>query len=266
MANYTPEDTRRADFILRSMLNYELSKDVMASAGSGDFGRGERRQVEHIPDDLVLVDLQADVKEFSKDIKLSRYLRVPMPAFEINGEKVPVSFAYALSYHAGPFDRTVRTDHWEAPYTREYLSDAFRMLYNENAFGFIWIEQFEAENAFRKPATDFIATRLAGLRTLKNEDHVLLRFPQLLGKNAAPTPGCNFKVTSNSQGLRVFWSGAYYVSPSYFSHPTSPASSVLQSGTYIFGVDGGAYGNNIQWDKNAVVSLPGNITQLHLNY
>ena len=79
------------------------------------------------------------------------------------------------------------------------------------------------------------------------------------------TPGCNFTVSTNSTGLRVFWSGAYRVSPNYFNHPTTPTVSVLQSGTYVFGVDGGAYGNQIQWDLNAVVTLPGN-PNVHLNY
>lgn len=79
------------------------------------------------------------------------------------------------------------------------------------------------------------------------------------------TPGCHFTVSTNSSGLRVFWSGAYYVTPNNFNHPTTPTSSVLQSGTFIFGVDGGAYGNSVQWDLNLVVTLPG-LPYAHLNF
>src|SRR3546814_13319664 len=67
----------------------------------------------------------------------------------------------------------------------------------------------------------------------------LLRILQRNRGKYIQTPGCNFTVTTNSPGLRVFWSGAYWISPRYFGHPTSPTLSVLQSGTYIFGVAGG---------------------------
>jgi hypothetical protein len=46
--------------------------------------------------------------------------------------------------------------------------------------------------------------------------------------------GCSFSVSSKSPDLRVFWSGTYYIFPSYFGHPTTPTVSVLQPGTYIF--------------------------------
>jgi hypothetical protein len=55
------------------------------------------------------------------------------------------------------------------------------------------------------------------------------------------------------------------LSPNYFSHPTTPTIGVLQSGTYVFGVDGGAYGNQLQWDLRTVVTLPGS-RYAHLNY
>ena len=77
-------------------------------------------------------------------------------------------------------------------------------------------------------------------------------------------PGCSFEVSSNSTGLRVFWSGSYFISANYFKHPTSPVFGVLQSGTYIFGVDGGDYGNEVRLDTVAVCSLPGE-PSVHLN-
>ena len=93
----------------------------------------------------------------------------------------------------------------------------------------------------------------------------MLSLPRRARSSPIPTPGCNFTVTTNSSGLRVLWSGAYRISGNYFSHPTTPTASVLQSGSYIFGVDGGAYGTNAQWDKKAVVTLPGR-PSMHLNF
>lgn len=83
--------------------------------------------------------------------------------------------------------------------------------------------------------------------------------------SSSTTPGCTFSVNAISSGLRVHWSGAYRISGNYFSHPTSPASSVLQSGVYIFGVDGGAY-TSPRWDTCTKVTLPGPHTSIMLNY
>jgi hypothetical protein len=142
---------------------------------------------------------------------------------------------------------------------------------------------------FREQASSFLATRMAGVRELREEgaersaprmatagggfDYeeeekpppVTLKVAQRVGGNNVNTPGCEFEVSTDSCGLRVFWSGAYRESPNFFNRPTSPTSSVLQSGTYMFGVDGGDYGNVIQWDRNAIVALPG-LPSVHLNF
>jgi hypothetical protein len=78
-------------------------------------------------------------------------------------------------------------------------------------------------------------------------------------------PGCDFVVSTDTGGLRVLFSGAYRLTGNNFGHPTSPVSRVLQAGDYFFGVDGGPYGHDIQWDLNAIVTLPGP-PSVHLNY
>jgi hypothetical protein len=129
-----------------------------------------------------------------------------------------------------------------------------------------WIDREEAADTFRRRSIGFLLSRIAGVRSLAEEASPSIRLPQLLGGPPIITPGCHFNVTTNSNGLRVFWSGSSYISPTYFGHPTSPATSILQSGSYVFGVDGCAYGSNIQCDTNATVSLPGPKTSIHLNY
>jgi hypothetical protein len=152
----------------------------------------------------------------------------------------------------------------------ERFIEMFRHFEQDNQFDSIGA--MEAQEIFKSRAINFLATRMDSVRNFRERgfeenwgQHALLSFRQKAGGPKVTTPGCSFNVSTNSNGLRVFWSGAYYISPNYFSHPTSPATSVLQSGIYLFGVDGGVYGNTIQWDVSAVVSLPGN-PYIHLNY
>ena len=59
-------------------------------------------------------------------------------------------------------------------------------------------------------------------------------------------------------------SGCRVTTGQYFGAPTTPAIGTLQSGTYVFGVDGGAY-TSVQWDKTAICTLPGQ-PSVHLNF
>jgi hypothetical protein len=87
-----------------------------------------------------------------------------------------------------------------------------------------------------------------------------------MGGPPTQVSGCRFSVHTNSPGLSAYWSGAYYISPNNLGGPTTPAVGVIQAGTYVFGINGGAYGNKtVQWDTNKVCSLPG-VPSVHLQY
>jgi hypothetical protein len=138
--------------------------------------------------------------------------------------------------------------------------------------GYTTIDRGEATASFARRAMDFLAGRVAAVRNWRNGGYqrpwpgaTVLNLRPLMTAPPAPVPGCHFTVSTLSNGLRVFWSGAYFISPNNFNSPTTPTTSVLQTGNYIFGVDGGAYGNTIQWDQNLVVSLPGT-PYAHLNF
>jgi hypothetical protein len=259
MADYSPEDASRAELIVSQLLQAEADPE-----------REGRVELQVQPENLVLFDVQSIIRQFTADTRLLTYFGADVPALEFVGQSVPVSLNYALGQFAGLV-------WWSPPFTsvpvwridqnyRDYLYFTLTRLRVEPGFlEFAWLKLEEAQNVFRTRTIDFVATRIAGLRYF-SEIPTFLQLPRLFGGSPTPTPGCNFTVTTNTNGLRVFWSGASYIVPSYFSHPTSPASSVLQSGNYVFGVDGGAYGNNIQWDRNAAITLPGSKTQVHLNY
>lgn len=228
--------------------------------------------------DIVIYDLERDTMDFLNDLELLEDLGMDMPAIRVSGEYlVPIS----LSFFAGleglwpSPEKLVERRKWRRYRTyyeilREVL---YELKYSQNSVdlsdGIEPISRSEAHATFLSRATDFLETRIAAVKAFDRQDRglmwSLLSLPQKVGGPKVTTPGCHFTVTSNSPGLRVFWTGAYRISKNYFSSPTSPTASILQSGTYMFGVDGGAYGNAIQWDTNAVVSLPGN-PQIHLNY
>jgi len=259
MAEYSRQDAEYAANVVRRLLNRE----------------SEGLELEP---DVAVSDVESDASAFSDELALLEDLNANVPAVRISEEKVPVSLSFAFGRSAGwpllpPFGPRLERPWRRHPFFYEYAYDYLRTILREDREfdGFTSLNREEARETFLRRATDFVANRIASVRIFRNRGAQtwhgvsFLSFRQLLRGQQITTPGCNFTVSSNSSGLRVFWSGAYYVTPNYFSHPTSPTAGVLQSGTYIFGIDGGAYGNNIQWDLNSVISLPGS-PHVHLNY
>lgn len=256
MAEYSRQDAEYAANVVRRLLGREA--DGL-----------------ELEPDVAVSDVESDAGAFSDELALLEEFNANVPAVRIAGEKVPVSLNLALGQSVGwplfpPALRLKRP--WRRdPFFYEYAYDYLRSIQDRELDGLTSLSREEARETFLRRATDFVANRIAAVRVFRDSGGQtwngvsFLSFRQLLRGRQITTPGCNFTVSSNSGGLRVFWSGAYYVTPNYFSHPTSPTAGVLQSGTYIFGIDGGAYGNNIQWDLNSVISLPGS-PHVHLNY
>jgi hypothetical protein len=259
MAEYSREDARNATRIVESLLS----------------GEAEGLSLEQ---DLAVSDLESDANVFSGELALLEDYDIDFPAARIGDRKVPVSLRLIVGQSDGlfPFNRggTKQDRYWRRhPYFYEEMYHFLRSrLRDGRPNEFTTMSREEARTTFVERASDFLATRIVSVRGFRDNlsqrdwnSPSMLTFRQMLGGAPVVTPGCHFTVSTNSSGLRVFWSGAYFVTPNNFSSPTTPTSSVLQSGTYIFGVDGGAYGNTIQWDLNLVVSLPG-IPNAHLNY
>lgn len=226
---------------------------------------------------LVVSDIESDAAEFAAELQLLEEIGVDAPAVRVGEEElVPVALSLIAgpSWPFSPLVGGVRSPRWRGhPFFHEWAYFYLRSLFDESERfrAFVTMSREEARSTFVRRAADFLATRLAAVHDFERQRSgrwssiSFLNVFQRAGGARVSTPGCHFTVSTNSSGLRVFWSGAYRVSPNYFSHPTTPTLGVLQSGTYIFGVDGGGYGNQIQWDLNAVVTLPGS-PHAHLNY
>jgi hypothetical protein len=261
MADYSRQDATYARDIMRRLMS------------------GEADKLELRPD-FAISDVESHANMFTAELDLLRGFGANVPAVIIEEEAVPVSLDLAITggadrtFLASPLGLNARS--WRRNrFIYEFAYEFFHRLRDKRPIdGIASMKPEEARRTFVRRATKFVATRLASVRRFRDDGPntpwrgqaaSMLNIRQRVGGPRIGTPGCNFTVSTNSNGLRVFWSGAYYVTPNNFNHPTSPTSSVLQSGTYVFGVDGGAYGNVIQWDLSAVASLPG-LPSVHLNF
>lgn len=258
MADYSNEDSAYAETIVSRLINRETE--------GMELGPG-----------LAVSDVEENANQFSDELTFLEEIDAGVPAVRIAEETVPVSLqvAFGNTYHSSPltfFGFGKGRDRFRHPFFYEEMYNLRSLLREGRINGFALMDRQEARSTFQRRAIDFVATRVAAVRGLQNNGPwpawhraTLLSLRQFVQGSPVATPGCHFTVSTNSSGLRVFWSGAYYVSPNNFNSPTTPTTSVLQAGTYIFGVDGGAYGNTIQWDLNLVASLPGP-PLAHLNF
>lgn len=251
MAEYNERDAERAEKIIAGVFEGERR--------GGEFEEG-----------LSIADIEDDTALFRAELNIVESTDSYFPALEIADGLVPVSLT-SFFYDAGPpitRHLSLRTPFWDiySDWMRYALRDRARIFGDEPT-----LSPGQARESFFDRARIFLATRLAGLRSRPSAGAPpgpppTLNLPQFLGGPPTSTvAGCHFSVKTNSPGLAVYWSGAYFISANYLGSPTSPAVGVLQAGTYVFGINGGAYGNRVRWDKKKVCSLPG-LPSVHLPY
>ena len=222
---------------------------------------------------LSIVDMQQDLIEFQDDIALLKEIDERFPALVIDEVGIPISLSsFGLGWPSAPsFFGDSQYREYKKSFVKNLIDNikpnVTRVFGNIENFSLLELDQAHAN--FRANLTISLALRMTTVKqSFSIERHpstVIAKLPPRIGVAANSTIGCQFTVTSNAAGLRVFWSGAYYIKAHFFGSPTTPITGVLQSGNYIFGVDGGLYGNSIQWDQQAICSLPGAPT-VHLNF
>lgn len=255
MAEYSEADRQQAQRYVEALL------------GDSDASTGELEQ------GFSIADVQRHARQFIAELEFVDRIGEKFPTISIgDGVRIPVS----LSTYSG-IDLIGHDLYFGLSRSpSSLLYDLFYSFRRDPHREFEFVQTESARKYFISGATDFLATRLSAVRNWFHSESgrstphggpppSQLTFPPRNGRPPTSVPGCFFSVFSNTQMLSAYWSGAYYLSSNYFCHPTSPAQSILQAGTYIFGVNGGAYGNNIQWGTQSVCSLPGN-SSVHLNY
>ena len=233
-------------------------------------------RVEALPSGLSILDLELHAAQFRAEIALLEVLRRDFPAMSLDEEyRVPVSLAVTFPYLFGP-PLTVpplaprrhllryvdRYFHLFGPELDRILDE----LYERS--NLVPLKLRDAQRIFVERASESLSHRVANAQGADEDPPdaaTTISIPPTGGAAATLVAACRFTVSTNTSGLRVFWSGAYYITTGqYFGAPTTPAIGTLQSGTYVFGVDGGAY-TSVQWDKTAICTLPGQ-PSVHLNF
>jgi hypothetical protein len=227
-----------------------------------------------LPGNVSIADMEAHAAEFLDDLYLLGLVGMDVPIVRVGDDAaVPVALSVlGLKPPVGLHLRNARRKLITPPFLLDYL-DYLRASLKYAARAFADWELAPAEvvrESFLRGAADTLVARIGAARRLAEHGEAganagVLNLLQRKGGSRVKACGCPITVTSNTPGLRVFWSGAYFVSPNYFGHPTSPASGVLQAGAYIFGVDGGAYAGQVQWDTATTCALPDR-PSVHLDF
>lgn len=256
MDDYTDDELKRAKNILEGFRTED-----------------GRREFLDIEDGLSVADLQEHAGEFYDDFELLESVGLEFPAMRLGSKgRVPVALSEIVSIW--PRRRSLTLRFWHYGYRlgslREVLSEEMRRWKDRLGESAAMLSRPEAQKAFVSRASEFLASRFAGVRMFNDgvppgEPSPELSIPKFVGGPPTKIPGCLFEVHTKSPGLAAYWSGAYFISSNYHGAPTTPAKGVLQADTYIFGVSGGAYGSAIQWDSNAVCTLPGTAS-VHLHF
>lgn len=249
MGDYTDDDLKRARGIVEGLRTEE----------------GRERRLRDLEDGLSVADLQAHAEQFYDDLDLLEYVGLDFPAVRLGDKRlVPVALSEVTRDSVPTSGIPVRL--WRPMFPSSYLRD---MLYEElrrtmRRFGdaATTLSPSEARNTFVSRASEFLASRFAGRRMFAaggrpGEPPPELSMPKFIGGPRTKVSGCLFSVHTKSPGLSAYWSGAYRISSNYHGAPTTPVKGVLQAATYVFGVNGGAYGSVVQWDLNKVCTLPG---------
>jgi hypothetical protein len=264
MADYTEADLKRA-------------RGIVDSLASGARGRGDREYKFRgdIEDGLSIADLETHAEQFYNELNTIDYLGLNFPAISIDGATIPVALSEALPDNSGwvPGWTTV----WRRFLPPGYFSE---QLYNElrrgmRRFGeeIRWLPGREADETFVARASEFLASRIAGRRAFGDgaslppdgPPPIKFNMQKFIGGPPTHVVGCSFSVHTCSANLSAYWSGAYLIRSNYHGAPTTPAVGPLQAGTYVFGINGGAYGTKVQWDTNKVCTLPG-MNSVRLQY
>jgi hypothetical protein len=242
---YTKDDLKRATGIVEGL------------------SENRERRLEDLEDGLSIADLQAHAEQFYDDLDLLASLGFDFPAVRLgNKHVVPVALSEVTRALPSSFPGRV----WRELYYRDSLKQRLSRTMRRFGDAATWLSPPEkARETFVSRASEFLASRFAGRRMLAgeppgepgDEPPPELTMQKFIGGPPAKVSGCLFSVHTKSPSLSAYWSGAYLISSNNFGAPTTPVKGVLQAGTYVFGVDGGAYGNVVQWDLNKVCTLPG---------
>ena len=183
MAEYSTDDTFRAEDIASRLFQPE---------------RLDRIELE---ESLSIADVEQDTLDFTQQVNAVESVGQRVPAARTaDDELVPIDIRTLV-----PFE-DVGPDVY--PYGQDRAYRWLRELYERRYPTIPTVTPDEARTTFRFRLVEFLATRIAGVRGLREgqangAQAMTLHLPPRLGAQPAPAAGCTFVVSTNSSGLNA---------------------------------------------------------------
>jgi hypothetical protein len=226
-----PERRRSPEEMARLMTDHLLTQlDDLANESfdaflekTGDAEIAEPRSRERTETATAyLGDVEAVVEAFAFQTAVLREMKFPQPCIESRGSvPMPVELGLRTPFARGSLlGRSINLFAFV-----EAISDPTAL---SEAFGVRRQRGVRVTQLSLKQARDAFGTRLARF--------LFSRFSESIPRNAPPSPGLQFTVSTNSKGLRVHYSLALLFDPTnVLSAPSTPVHGWLHPGRYVFG-------------------------------
>ena len=179
-------------------------------------------RVEALLSGLSILDLEFHAPQFHAEIALLELLGLDSPAMPLDDEyHVPVSLAVVSPHLFGPplTVAPLAPLRYRRRYLDRYLSffgpDLERILDElYERMNLVPLELREAQRVFVERASEALSHRVANAQGADEDPPdtaTMINIPPTAGAAATLVATCRFTVSTNTSGLRVFWSGAYYI-------------------------------------------------------
>lgn len=219
----------------------------------------ERRYAEQA-EGVPLNDVVANVDQMAAELALARRWGEGIPFLKLNnGELGLISLTELFgAQNMQPFDSDVWLEFWDRYFGFPPFERLWRNIYRHTDYEekqIIVTSLGEAHEGLQRSLNEFLSFRFAGIKkwnewihgmsaSFNNQGggHPTSSNPN--GSGVSPPPavgaggGLQVQVSCLTPGLRVHISPAYFINWVYFGSPTSPVTSYVLPGRYVFSGDG----------------------------
>lgn len=237
-------------------LSFHLMQDLrQLSEGDPPFDRWELFSERHYAEQaegVPINDVVANVGQMATEFAIARRRDGKIPFLKLNdGELAPISMPELFEGPPSPFGRS---RDW-----KEFLARHFPFSTSRRWQGakrgwpreeeVLLFDVPEADELVEHNLSGFLSYRFAGAKTWSEWFHVAGGSTSPIdgrqgsgssppGPAVSPGGGLQVQVSCRTAGLRLHVSPSYFVTWTYFGSPTTPVTSYVLPGRYIFAADG----------------------------
>lgn len=234
---------------LSSLLSHDLR--IVAEEGAPSEMRREFFSELRYPDlaeGVPINDVVADVDQMATEFAFARRWDAPILCFGLDeGDLAPISMnEFFGGTFWSPFFSEDWPEFWEPLLGFRFPSrrfwEAIRARFKREEADVRVVGFLDAIGAVERGLMDFLSYRFSGIK--KWHEWILPRSGGM-GSGSPPTPpavgpggGLQVQVSCLTPGLRIHVAPAYFISWVFFGSPTTPVTSWVRPGRYVFAGDG----------------------------